>query len=85
MTTVTELPFNMLTFVWLASREGFTADHYEDEAVDVMSKNERGVPWLSAATDSGSPGRRLLWRCRWRAARSAADTQAGAAGQRRNG
>src|SRR5436190_22444100 len=39
---------HMLTFVWLASREGFTADRYEDEAVGVMSKNERGVPWVSA-------------------------------------
>ena len=41
---------HMLTFVWLASREGFTADSYEDEAVGVMSKNERGVPWVSAIT-----------------------------------
>ena len=41
---------HMLTFVWLASREGFTADRYEDEAVGVMSKNERGIPWVSAIT-----------------------------------
>jgi len=39
---------HMLTFVWLASRAGFIADSYEDEAVGSMSKNERGVPWVSA-------------------------------------
>ena len=38
---------HMLTFVWLASRAGFVADSYEDEAVGAMSKNERGVPWVS--------------------------------------
>jgi organic hydroperoxide reductase OsmC/OhrA len=38
---------HMLTFVWLASRAGFTADSYEDEAVGAMAKNERGVPWVS--------------------------------------
>lgn len=41
---------HMLVFVWLASREGFIADRYEDEAVGVMTKNERGVPWVSAVT-----------------------------------
>lgn len=41
---------HMLTFVWLASREGFIADRYEDEAVGVMTKNERGVPWVSTVT-----------------------------------
>ena len=38
---------HMLTFLWLASREGFQADSYEDEALGVMTKNERGVPWVS--------------------------------------
>ncbi len=38
---------HMLTFVWLASRAGFMADSYEDEAVGLMTKNERGVPWVS--------------------------------------
>lgn len=37
----------MLTFVWLASREGFVADSYEDNAVGVMAKNELGVPWVA--------------------------------------
>lgn len=41
---------HMLTFVWLASREGLVADSYEDEAVGLMAKNERGVPWVSAVT-----------------------------------
>lgn len=38
---------HMLTFLWLAGRAGFTADSYEDAAVGSMSKNERGVPWVS--------------------------------------
>lgn len=41
---------HMLTFLWLASREGFQADNYHDDAVGVMTKNERGVPWISAVT-----------------------------------
>ena len=41
---------HMLTFVWLASRAGFVCDSYEDEAVGVMTKNERGVPWVSTVT-----------------------------------
>lgn len=38
---------HMLTFVWLASREGFVADSYEDQAVGVMAKNDQGVPWVA--------------------------------------
>lgn len=41
---------HMLTFLFLASRAGFQADSYEDQAVGVMTKNERGVPWVSAVT-----------------------------------
>ena len=41
---------HMLTFLWVASKEGFIADSYEDEAVGVMTKNERGVHWVSAVT-----------------------------------
>jgi organic hydroperoxide reductase OsmC/OhrA len=37
---------HMLTFVWLASREGFIADGYEDEAVGEMAKNDRGMAWV---------------------------------------
>lgn len=41
---------HMLTFVWLASRAGFVAERYEDGAVGTMTKNERGVPWVSVIT-----------------------------------
>lgn len=41
---------HMLTFLWLASRAGFTCERYEDEAVGTMTKNERGVPWVSEVT-----------------------------------
>jgi organic hydroperoxide reductase OsmC/OhrA len=41
---------HMLTFVWLASRQGFQIDSYEDNAVGVLTKNERGVPWVSKVT-----------------------------------
>ncbi len=41
---------HLLTFLWLASRAGFQVDRYEDDAVGVMSKNERGSPWVSAVT-----------------------------------
>jgi organic hydroperoxide reductase OsmC/OhrA len=48
---------HMLTFLWLASREGFQADSYEDEATGVVTKNERGVPWVSKVTLRP----RILW------------------------
>jgi organic hydroperoxide reductase OsmC/OhrA len=41
---------HMLVFLWLASRQGFQADSYEDKAVGVMTKNERGVLWVSKVT-----------------------------------
>lgn len=41
---------HLLTFVFLASRQGFVVDSYEDEAVGTMGKNERGVPWVSSVT-----------------------------------
>jgi organic hydroperoxide reductase OsmC/OhrA len=41
---------HMLTFLWLASRAGFVAESYEDEAVGAMSKNDRGIPWVSTVT-----------------------------------
>jgi len=37
---------HMLTFLYLASKEGFQIDNYEDEAVGLMTKNEKGVPWV---------------------------------------
>jgi organic hydroperoxide reductase OsmC/OhrA len=39
---------HMLTFLFLASKQGFQIDRYEDEAVGTMTKNEQGVPWMSA-------------------------------------
>jgi organic hydroperoxide reductase OsmC/OhrA len=38
---------HMLTFLYLASKQGFQIDSYEDESVGVMTKNENGVPWVS--------------------------------------
>ena len=40
----------MLTYIYLASRAGFQVDRYLDEAVGVMTKNERGAPWVSLVT-----------------------------------
>ncbi len=41
---------HMLTFVFLAARAGHEVERYRDEAVGVMTKNERGVPWVSTIT-----------------------------------
>jgi organic hydroperoxide reductase OsmC/OhrA len=41
---------HMLTYVYLACRAGFLVESYHDEAVGVMTKNERGVPWVSLVT-----------------------------------
>jgi organic hydroperoxide reductase OsmC/OhrA len=41
---------HMLTFLYLAGKEKFQVESYEDEAVGVMTKNEKGVPWVSAVT-----------------------------------
>ena len=41
---------HMLTYLHLASKKGFQVDSYDDEAVGVMAKNERGVPWVSEVT-----------------------------------
>lgn len=40
----------MLTYLFLAQRQGFQVDSYDDEAVGVMTKNERGVAWVSSVT-----------------------------------
>jgi organic hydroperoxide reductase OsmC/OhrA len=39
---------HMLSFLYLAYRGGFEVMSYEDEAVGRMTKNERGVPWVSS-------------------------------------
>jgi len=41
---------HMLTFLYLASKQGFQIDSYHDEAVGVMAPNDKGVPWVSAIT-----------------------------------
>jgi len=41
---------HMLTYLYLASKQGFEVDSYDDESVGVMAKNERGVPWVSSVT-----------------------------------
>lgn len=39
---------HMLTFLWVASQQGLDVTSYVDEAVGVMTKNERGTPWVSS-------------------------------------
>ena len=41
---------HMLTFVYLAAKQGFQIDSYEDEAIGVLTKNEKGAPWVSLVT-----------------------------------
>ncbi|HXA81435.1 MAG TPA: OsmC family protein [Opitutaceae bacterium] len=41
---------HMLTFLYLAYKQGFQVDSYDDEAVGVMTKNEKGIPWVSSIT-----------------------------------
>ena len=41
---------HMLAYLYLAYKEGFQVDSYDDNAVGVMTKNERGVLWVSAVT-----------------------------------
>ncbi len=41
---------HMLTFVYLAGRAGIVVDGYRDTAVGIMTKNDRGVSWVSTVT-----------------------------------
>lgn len=41
---------HMLTFLYLASRQGFQIDSYDDEAIGVMTKSESKVMWVSSVT-----------------------------------
>ena len=41
---------HMLTFLFLASRAGLEVDSYRDDAVGEMTKNEKGVAWVSLIT-----------------------------------
>jgi organic hydroperoxide reductase OsmC/OhrA len=52
---------HMLTYLYLASRRGFQVDAYDDAAIGTLTKNERGIPWVSEVvlrpkiTYSGEP------------------------------
>jgi organic hydroperoxide reductase OsmC/OhrA len=41
---------HMLTFLHVASRRGFLIESYEDRSVGTMTKNEKGVLWVSLIT-----------------------------------
>jgi organic hydroperoxide reductase OsmC/OhrA len=41
---------HMLSYLFLAAQAGFLVRSYEDTAVGAMTKNERGVPWVSTVT-----------------------------------
>jgi organic hydroperoxide reductase OsmC/OhrA len=41
---------HMLTFLYVAAKQGFVVDRYADEAVGEMTKNERGKFWVSRVT-----------------------------------
>ena len=41
---------HMLTFLYLAAKQGFVVDSYDDDAVGVMTKNERGKLFVSKVT-----------------------------------
>jgi len=38
---------HMLTFLYVAAKQGFVVEDYADDAVGEMSKNERGKMWVS--------------------------------------
>jgi organic hydroperoxide reductase OsmC/OhrA len=39
---------HMLSFLYVASRHGFQVDSYQDDAHGFMTKNAKGVPWVSS-------------------------------------
>ncbi len=41
---------HMLTYIYLASRQGFQVESYVDDAVGVVTKNEQGRLWVSSIT-----------------------------------
>jgi organic hydroperoxide reductase OsmC/OhrA len=41
---------HMMTYLHVASRQGFVVERYEDEAVGVLRKNERGAIWVASVT-----------------------------------
>ena len=41
---------HMLTYLFIASKQGYQIDSYEDEAIGTMTKGANGVPWVSLIT-----------------------------------
>ncbi|MDB6019366.1 MAG: peroxiredoxin [Pedosphaera sp.] len=41
---------HMLTYIYVAGKQGFQVDSYHDDAVGMTTKNEQGVPWVSLVT-----------------------------------
>jgi organic hydroperoxide reductase OsmC/OhrA len=41
---------HMLTFLYVAAKQGFVVDAYADDALGVMTKNEQGRMWVSRVT-----------------------------------
>src|ERR1043166_8890503 len=41
---------HMLTFLYVAAKQGYVIDAYADEAVGVMTRNEHGKMWVSNVT-----------------------------------
>jgi organic hydroperoxide reductase OsmC/OhrA len=41
---------HMLTFLYVAAKQGFVVDEYADDAVGEMTKNEHGKLWVSKVT-----------------------------------
>ena len=41
---------HMLTFLYVAAKQGYVVDAYVDEAIGVMTKNEHGKFWVSKVT-----------------------------------
>lgn len=41
---------HMLTFLFVASKAGFTVEAYRDDAIGMMAKNTSGVPWVAKVT-----------------------------------
>lgn len=39
---------HMLTFLYVAGKQGFAIASYDDDAAGTMTKNEHGVSWVSA-------------------------------------
>src|SRR5271169_1565029 len=41
---------HMLTFLYLASKQGLQVESYDDDAVGAMAKNEQGAAWVAKVT-----------------------------------